>query len=72
MTTNLSAHINFNTGEWHAIKRWLQEQRDIEVQKLITSKTHDDSMRIRGAINKLDMLLNAEKDALIASRQGHE
>lgn len=72
MATNLVAHINFNSSEWHAIRRWLQEQRDTEVQKLISSKQHDESMRIRGAINKLDMLLNAEKDALIASRQGHE
>lgn len=72
MSTKLQAFINFNGQEWHAIKRWLQEQKEVELQKLVASKNHEDSMRIRGAINKLDMLLNAEKDALIASQQGHE
>lgn len=67
MSTKLPAFINFNGQEWQAIRRWLQEQKDVELQKLIASKNHDDSMRIRGAINKLDMLLNAEKDANLAS-----
>lgn len=71
MATNLTNYINFNGQEWQAIKRWLQEQKEVELQKLIASKTHEDSMRVRGAINKLDMLLNAEKDANIASQQGH-
>lgn len=71
MGTNLKAFINFNGAEWQAIKRWLQEQRDVEVQKLVASKDHDDSNVRRGAIQKLDMLLNVEKDAIMASQQGH-
>lgn len=69
--TNLIAHINFNGPEWTAIKRWLQEQRDLEVQKLIKAKTQEDSNDYRGAIRKLDQLLNSEKDAQMASQQGH-
>jgi hypothetical protein len=71
MDTNLTAFINFNGPEWTAIKRWLQEERDREVQKLIKAVTHDQSNVHRGAIQKLDRLLNAEKDAIIASQQGH-
>jgi hypothetical protein len=69
--TNLIAHINFNGQEWQAIKRWLQEQKDLEVNKLIKATTHDESNGYRGAIRKLDQLLNAEKDAAMASQQVH-
>jgi hypothetical protein len=69
--TNLSAHVSFNGPEWQAIKRWLQEQKESEVNKLIKAKTQDESNEYRGAIRKLDQLLNAEKDAHMASQQGH-
>lgn len=69
--TNLAAHINIHGQEWQAIKRWLQEQRELEVQKLVRAKTHDESNEYRGAIRKLDQLLNTEKDARMASEQGH-
>lgn len=71
MATSLINYINFNGQEWGAIKRWLQEERDMEVQKLIKATTQDQSNVHRGAIQKLDRLLNAEKDATIASQQGH-
>lgn len=70
MATNLIAHINFSAAEWQAIKRWLQEQKEREIEKLIGAKDHDKSNEHRGAIRKLDQLLNAEKDANMASQQG--
>jgi hypothetical protein len=70
MATNLLAFINFNGPEWQAIKRYLQQEKDFEVQKLIGASSHDDSNKHRGAIQRLDKLLNAERDANIASQQG--
>lgn len=70
MSTKLYAQVNFKGAEWQHIKRWLQEERDIEVQRLIKAKTHDESNVYRGAIQKLDKLLLAERDADMASDQG--
>lgn len=55
--------VNFNTHEWAVIKKWLEEEREDSIKALINSSTHDDSMRHRGAINKIDKLLSAERDA---------
>ncbi len=58
--------INFNTSEWQVLKRWLEEEREDTVRALINAKTHDESMSYRGAINKLDKLLGAERAAKAA------
>ena len=62
-TRPLVSLINFNTHEWAVIKRWLVEEREDSIKALINSSSHDDSMRHRGAIGKIDKLLSAERDA---------
>ena len=66
MATNLTAFINVHGQEWQAIKRYLEEQREIKLKELVGLKSHDESNVCRGAIQILDRLLNVEKDALIA------
>lgn len=62
-TSPVIALVNFNTHEWATIRKWLIEEREDSIKALINSSSHDDSMRHRGAIGKIDKLLGAERDA---------
>lgn len=56
--------------DWAAIKEWLEIEQEIYLVKLYNSKTHDESQKLRGAIEAFEKLLLVEKDAKIASNQG--
>lgn len=60
--------INVHSSEWQIIKKELLERRNKELDKLIKSTDHENSMEIRGALRMIDQLLTAEKDALVASQ----
>lgn len=63
MDTSLT-HFNFYGPDWTVMKNYLERYRAVQVAKLIGSKDHDDSMRLRGAIQLIDLLLIEEKAAL--------
>lgn len=67
----LMARVSFHGPDWIAIRSWLETERQNRVQKLINSKSWDDSLKHQGAIDQIDRLLRVETDAVkAASRQG--
>lgn len=56
-------HMNFNGPEWAAIKRWLLESQQKKTQLLVQATTHDESMKLRGALMTITEVLNLEKAA---------
>lgn len=69
---NLKAHISMHSPEWAVLKQWANRERELLVQKLVKTDSHDKSNKLRGAIEFIDQLLAVEKDAAIAaSRQGN-
>lgn len=68
---NLKAHISMHSPEWAMLKKWALREKEILVQKLVKSDSHDESNKLRGAIGFINQLLAVEKDAAIAaSREG--
>ena len=68
---NLKAHISMHSPEWAVLKKWALREKELLVQKLVKAETHDQSNKLRGAIEFINQLLAVEKDAAIAaSRQG--
>ncbi len=56
-------HFNFNGPEWAAIKQWLLDSQLRKTQLLINSASHDESMKLRGALMTITEILNLEKAA---------
>lgn len=68
---NLKARVTLHGPEWLAVKEWLEVKHEHTVRRLIKAKTHDETQKLRGAIELIDELLFVEQDAAIAaSRQG--
>lgn len=64
---NLASKISMYSPEWQAIKAWLEIEREQSVAQLLKAGSWDESNRHRGAIDKIDKLLNVEKDAARAA-----
>jgi hypothetical protein len=56
-------HINFHGPEWAAIKRLLLDSQQKKTQLLIQATTHDESMKLRGALSIITEILSYEKAA---------
>lgn len=56
-------HMNFNGPEWAAIKRWLLDSQQKKTQLLVQATTHDESMKLRGALTVITEILYLEKAA---------
>lgn len=65
-------HVNFTSPEWTVMKKWLLEQQDVYIRKLINSTDDTETKELRGAIKLIDKLLVAEKAARTrAATQGY-
>lgn len=60
---NLATQLNFHSPEWTVMKAYLLEQKEVKVRQLIGSKDHDESNVLRGDIKRIELLLQAEKEA---------
>lgn len=56
-------HVNFNGPEWAAIKKLLLASQQKKTQLLIQSDSHDESMKLRGALMLITEVLSYEKAA---------
>lgn len=56
-------HFNFHGPEWAAIKRLLLDSQQKKTQLLIQATTHDESMKLRGALMTITEILSIEKAA---------
>mgnify|MGYP006961565502 CR=1 FL=1 len=63
-TVNLKARISsFHGQDWKAVRDWLEAEKEQRISKLIGATTQQDSDKQRGALQVIDKLLNAERDA---------
>lgn len=67
----LQDRINFHGPEWKTIKLWLEWKQEQKTDGLITSKDHDSSNQLRGAIILIRELLAEERAASQAAHVGH-
>lgn len=56
-------YLNYKGQEWTALKMWLEEQKRNKVGLLIGAANHDDSNKLRGALQFIDQILALEKAA---------
>lgn len=69
MSTYLE-HVQFEGATWRALKHHLEVKRNNKVGMLVASTDHDESNRIRGAINMLDELLALDKPTMQSANRG--
>lgn len=63
-TVNLKARVSsFHGQDWKAVRDWLEAEKEQRISKLIGATTQQDSDKQRGALQVIDKLLNAERDA---------
>ena len=63
-SVNLKARISsFHGQDWKAVRDWLEAEKEQRISKLIGATTQQDSDKQRGALQVIDKLLNAERDA---------
>jgi hypothetical protein len=67
----LEDKINFHGPEWKNLKLWLEAKQLQKTEMLISSKDHDNSNQLRGAITFIKELLAQEKAASMAAHVGH-
>jgi ABC-type molybdate transport system ATPase subunit len=70
MSSDYLQHIQFEGATWRAIKHHLEEVRANKVRLLVSSETHDESNRIRGAIQVLDQLIAMDKPTAMSANRG--
>lgn len=63
------SYINFNGPDWTALKLLLERELDKKMERLVNTKTHEESQEIRGAIKFIQYLLKREDAAKAASTE---
>lgn len=63
-------HIQFDGATWKALKHHLELVKQNKVRLLVAAETHDESNRIRGAIQLLDQLVALDKPTMQSANRG--
>lgn len=61
--------IMFQGRDWLLLKGYLNKQRDLKLQMLVSAVDHDSSNRIRGALGMIQALLALESAAEQAAKR---
>ena len=68
---NYMDQIQFEGATWKALKHYLEQAREKKVKLLVSSDTHDESNRIRGAIQMLEQLIALDKPTAQSANRGN-